>query len=381
MYRKRQNSLKNIVKMVKIMKEKMILNTESGHYAMVGGAILGGGGGGSEEMGKSLLSKLADFPELKLVSLDDIDDDAIILSASLVGAPAAVEQYLEPKDMIRTVELFRESNPDVKLGGIMTNENGFCATVNGWVQAAATGLPFVDAQCNGRAHPTGVMGSMNLHKDPSFVTTMTFAGGNPAIARYVEGIVKGSIDHTATLVRAASAEAGGVVGVARNPVTAAHVRKNGAVNGISQSIELGRRYEEGLKTSVKAAVEAAVEYLDGNILICGKVDKYDIETRGGFDVGVLNIGGNELTFWNEYMTLTDKDGKRLATFPDLIMTIDAKTGRPMPTADIRKDEEVYIIYTDHSNLNLSPTMFDESLLAPIEGIVGRKILKYCEIRS
>lgn len=355
--------------------ERMKLDKDAGRWAMLGGAILGGGGGGSSEMGEMLLGKLEELPPLTLTPLSEIDPDAIILSASLVGAPAAKEQYLLPEHMIRSVELFRKMNPDVKLGGIMTNENGYCATVNGWVQAAACGLPFVDAQCNGRAHPTGVMGSMNLHRDPSYITTMTYSGGNPALGKYVEGIVVGTIDHTSPLIRAASVEAGGVVGVARNPVSAAHVMKNGAVGGISQSIELGRRYEEGLKVSVEKAVENAVEYLHGDILCRGTVDDFELRTEGGFDVGVGKVAGNELTFWNEYMTLTRADGTRVATFPDLIMTIDAKTGRALTSAYIHGGEDIYVIYTNRKNLNLAPTMYDRELLAPIEGIIGREILK------
>ncbi len=44
-------------------------------------------------------------------------------------------------------------------------------------------------------------------------------------------------------------------------------------------------------------------------------------------MGKVTIDGFEMTFWNEYMTL-EKDGERYATFPDLIMTLDAKTARP-----------------------------------------------------
>jgi len=355
--------------------EHMKLDSEAGRFAMLGGSILGGGGGGSFEMGEMLLRKLSELPPLELTPLSEIDPDAIILSASLVGAPAAPEQYLLPEHMIRTVELFRQANPGVKLGGVMTNENGYCATVNGWIQAAATGLPFVDAQCNGRAHPTGVMGSMNLHRDPSYITTMTYSGGNPETGRYVEGIVTGTIDHTSPLIRAASVEAGGVVGVARNPVSAAHVAKNGAVGGISQSIELGRRYAEGLKTSVEKAVENAVEYLHGEIVCRGTVEDFTLRTDGGFDVGVGKVAGNELTFWNEYMTLTKADGTRIATFPDLIMTIDAATGKALTSAMIRGGEDVYVICTNRKNLNLAPTMYDRELLAPIEGIIGREMLK------
>lgn len=362
------------------MKE-LILNQESGRWAMLGGCILGGGGGGGSHLGEMLLDKLSDAPPLSLKPLSQVEDDAVVLSVSLVGAPAAAEQFLTPEAMIRTVRLFEENNPGIKLGGIITNENGACATVNGWVQAAFTGLPFLDAQCNGRAHPTGVMGSMGLHRDPEYQTTMVFAGGNPATGRYVEGIVRGTIDHTAALVRAASVEAGGLVAVARNPVTAAYVRKNGAVGGISQSIALGRACEEGLAQSPQAGVERAVAELKGRILCQGTVDSFQLRSEGGFDVGVVSVAGYELTFWNEYMTATAPDGSRAATFPDLIMTMDAATGRPVPSANIQKGQQVYVIATDHRNLNLSPTMYDRALMAPVEKIVGRELLKYQELKD
>ena len=361
--------------------EEFTLDKEAGRWAMLGGCILGGGGGGGAYLGEMILNKLSEAPPLRLTPLSEVEEDAVVLSVSLVGAPAAPEQFLTPEAMIRTVELFRENNPGVKLGGIITNENGACATVNGWVQAAFTGLPFLDAQCNGRAHPTGVMGSMGLHRDPAYQTTMAFAGGNPATGRYVEGIVRGTIDRTAALVRAASVEAGGVVAVARNPVTAAYVGRNGAVGGISQSVALGRACEEGLTQSPRAGVERAVEVLKGRILCRGKVNSFQLRSEGGFDVGVLSVAGHELTFWNEYMTADAPDGTRLATFPDLIMTMDAATGRPIPSANIQEGQEVYLIATDHRNLNLSPTMYDRSLMAPVEKIVGRELLNYQELND
>lgn len=358
--------------------EKMVLNGESGRWAMLGGCILGGGGGGSDVLGKMLLEKLGQASPLFLTPLSEVEEDAVILSASLVGAPAAAEQFITPEAMVRTVELFLSQNPGVKLGGIMTNENGACATVNGWVQAAVLGLPLVDAQCNGRAHPTGVMGSMNLHKDKDYRTTMAFAGGNPATGSYVEGVVQGGIDRTAALVRAASVETGGVVGVARNPVTAAYVRKNGALGGISQAIHLGRLYEAGLLESVEAGVQKAVEFLKGEVLCCGTVDDFALRSEGGFDVGTVTVDGCEMTFWNEYMTVDTPDGRRAATFPDLIMTLDARTGKPLPSASLKKGQKVYIICTSHKNLNLSPTMYDKELLSPVETIVGRELLRYLD---
>lgn len=355
--------------------EKRLLDRQAGRWAMLGGCLLGGGGGGSFAMGQMLLEKLESMPPLYLTPLEEIDPEATVLSVSLVGAPAAKEQFLTPEDMIRTVELFQRNAGSAPLAAVMTNENGWCATVNGWVQAAALGLPLVDAQCNGRAHPTGVMGSMNLHRLPGYVTTMTCAGGNPATGRYVEGMFRGTIDATARLVRAASVEAGGVVGVARNPVTAAYVRENGAVGGISQAIQLGQVYEQGLEVSPQKAVEAAAEFLHGRVLCRGAVEHYTLRGEGGFDVGTVTVDGHELTFWNEYMTLDAPDGSRVATFPDLIMTVDAATGRPLPSSDIREGQEVFVLTTHNRNLNLSPTMHDRELLAQAEEIIRRPMLE------
>ena len=55
-----------------------------------------------------------------------------------------------------------------KLAGIIPNENGAGSGVNGWIQAAALNLPMVDAPANGRAHPTGLMGAMGLHRQKDY---------------------------------------------------------------------------------------------------------------------------------------------------------------------------------------------------------------------
>ncbi len=360
------------------MTEKWKLDEKTGRWAMLGGCILGGGGGGSEADGKRLLEKLEELPELYLTPLAELDPDSVVLSVSLVGAPAAKEQFISPEQMIRAVELFRQMDPELRLGGIITNENGWCATVNGWVQAAATGLPLLDASCNGRAHPTGVMGSMNLHRDASYVTIMTCAGGDPDRGRYVECAVRGSVSRAAPLIRAASVAAGGVVGVARNPVSAGYVAKNGAVGSISQAIELGRRYETGLLHSAEAAIRAAEEFLHGSVVCRGTVESLTLQTQHGFDVGRCVVDGMELTFWNEYITLTSPDGTRLATFPDLIMTIGAETGRPLTSAELREGTEVFVLRTGYRNLKLSPALFDREILLPVQTAVDREILQHLD---
>ena len=75
----------------------------------------------------------------------------------------------------------------------------------------------------------------------------------------------------------------------------------------------------------------------------------------------------------------DKDGQRISTFPNLIMTIDANTGVPVTTAMLKKGMEVYVITTDKKNLCLSPTMYEPELLQTVEDIVKKEIVKYLEV--
>lgn len=351
---------------------KTLLTKEMIDFALLGGAILGGGGGGSREKGRRIAELAVSHCDLYLHDLDDFEDGDHLVCASLVGAPGSPNQYNSPDQFIRTVELMQASFPH-KIVGIITNENGGEATVNGWLQAAVSGLALIDAPCNGRAHPTGVMGGLNLHKDPDYITYQTAVGGDPSTGDEVELLLHGSIDHTTRIVRHASAEIGGLIAVCRNPVTVAHAREHCAVGGITHALETGRAYCEGLATSPQAAVQAAADFLGGKIQGRGMVEDYQIRTEGGFDVGSAKVSGMELTFWNEYMTL-DVGDTRLATFPDLIMTFDASSGAPLTTAEMAEGLKVLVLSAPRGNLKLSSTMYEVELLRQVEQIVQRNIV-------
>ncbi|MDK3075364.1 hypothetical protein QO034_19985, partial [Sedimentitalea sp. JM2-8] len=55
-----------------------------------------------------------------------------------------------------------------RLAAINTNENGAQTTVNGWFHSALSGLPVLDLACNGRAHPSSLMGSLGLHLEGEY---------------------------------------------------------------------------------------------------------------------------------------------------------------------------------------------------------------------
>lgn len=352
----------------------MKLNKETLEYALIGGTILGGGGGGHRNLGLESGSTALAYGDIELVDISRIEDDVLIVTASSVGAPAAVEKHVKPRDYIRTIEILQE-NTGIKVGGIITNENGGAATINGWIQASVLGIPLIDAPCNGRAHPTGTMGSMGLNNVKGFVSNQAFAGGNPALGNYIEGFVGGNIFKTAAMIRQSAVHAGGLVAVARNVIDAKYIKENGAIHGISHAIDTGKAYYEGLKTSTKGAIENVVKFLHGEIIAEGIVSGFNIVTEGGFDVGTVMVGDIEMSFWNEYMTL-ESNGNRIYTFPDLIMTFDGDTGEPLTTAEINNEKNLVIIATKKENIKLGTGMHDTKLLKDIEPIVKKEILKY-----
>lgn len=179
------------------------------------------------------------------------------------------------------------------------------------------------------------------------------------------------------MVHIASIEAGGLVAVARNPVKVSYARQNCAIGGVSFAIETGKAFLKGLETSVEEGVNSLCTFLNGRILARGPVQNFSIETTGGFDVGYATVDGCDMTFWNEYATV-EKDGERLATFPDLIMTINAKTGEPVTTAMMEEGLDVYVITTDKKNLKLSPTMYAPELLKATEDVIKKDLISYLD---
>ncbi|MFC4802176.1 DUF917 domain-containing protein [Neobacillus sp. GCM10023253] len=350
---------------------KITLDKKMVEYAVYGGAVLGGGGGGWIEEGLQIGNLAVEVGQPELYTVDELKDEDLLVTVSLVGAPAAKDKFLKPIHYSRALELLSQ-----KIGrpiqGIITNENGAGTSVNGWFQAAVTGIPVIDIPCNGRAHPTGSMGSMNLSELSDYVSHQAAVGGKGA--NFMELSLTGSLDKVATMVRKASVEAGGLVAVARNPVTVAYAKANGAPGAIRQAIEVG----EALLSHIgESAIDAVVRKLGGRVVTEGIVTDFTLETTGGFDVGTVIINDSyELTFWNEYMTI-EKNGERFATFPDLIMTLDARTAEPIVSAAMAKGKQIAVIAVPKENLILSSTMRNEKLMKPVEDVLKKSILQYC----
>jgi hypothetical protein len=216
---------------------------------------------------------------------------------------------------------------------------------------------------------------MGLGELPGFVSRQAAVGGNPETGRHLELYLEAPLARADALVRQAAVESGGLVAVARNPVDAGYVRKHGAPGAICMALQLGRlmasHHDAGGETVARKLALAT----GGEIAACGQVAGLELETRGGFDVGRLRVEDFELTFWNEYMTL-ERGGARLATFPDLIATLDAVDGTPRTSADLTPGTRVIVLCVPRKNLILGAGMRLPAAFCAVEEVLKKPLVAY-----
>jgi DUF917 family protein len=354
---------------------KILLDEQMGEAVVFGGAVLGGGGGGDIAGGLENARLAVRLGSPVLISLDELDDEDLVITASAVGAPAAKDKLVRPVDHIRAMEMVI-GQCNGKIAGIIANENGAGSGVNGWIQAAALGLPMVDAPANGRAHPTGLMGAMGLHRIKDYLSIQSAVGGNPDLDLHLEMIARGRLTVTANLVRQAAVQAGGLVAVSRDPVRASYLRENAAPGATTQAMRIGQAILAASDKGGQAVLETITSTVGGQIACQGEVVRLQLETKGGYDIGLVELKGDrsaELTFWNEFMTL-DFDGQRKVTFPDLITLLSLQTGLPVSSAELAKGDQVAVLTAPKDNLILGKGVLLPETLAEAEAAIGKPLI-------
>ncbi|GAE06318.1 hypothetical protein JCM10914_2469 [Paenibacillus sp. JCM 10914] len=97
--------------------------------AVRGGAVFASGGGGWVDHGLEIGGAAVGIGRPKLVSVDELPDDAIIITTTAIGAPAGTEWEMWGVDYIKAVQLLMD-HYDGKVVGVMTPQNGMSSTIN-----------------------------------------------------------------------------------------------------------------------------------------------------------------------------------------------------------------------------------------------------------
>jgi len=332
--------------------------------AVLGGLLLSAGGSGAassarhRELGEVAL---AGGP-VTLASLDSFSDGDALLVATAVGAPGHAAARTEPRDAVDAARALIEASACEPKGVIPGHVPGLYA----WIIAAALDIPVADAATNGRAHPTVHMGGMGLASQPEAVIWQA------GCARGLRVVVQGDLMRTSNVMRAAAVQNGGLINAVRGPFSAGFVRRNGAPGAISFALSLG---EAMLAAHGPARVAAAAAHLKGEILAIGEVTENTVAYHDGFDVGAIRVGEVTLGVYNELMT-AEAGGKRLASFPDFLGSLDPDSGAPVAISALNPGTRVAIVATAMRNIPLGAGVFDPAVYPEVEAAMGVELASY-----
>jgi uncharacterized protein len=347
--------------------------------AVKGGAVFAAGGGGFAEHGRMLGAEAVNAGTPELVSMDEVPDDAFIATAAAIGAPAGTTRWqMLGVDYVKAVEL-AQRELGAPISGLMIGQNGKSSTLNGWLPSAVLGTKVVDAVGDLRAHPTGDMGSIGLASSPEPMI-QSAVGGNRAENAYIELVVRGATAKISPILRRAADMSGGFIASCRNPVPAAYVKQHAALGGISIALALGEAILAAEPKGGTAVIDAICRQMQGEIIGQGKIARKAVRyTTDAFDIGTIRIGeGGDvlvLHIMNEYMAVEDAGGKRLASYPDVIATLD-RAGVPVSVGEISEGMELLVLRIRKDVIPLSSSVTDPSVYPMCEQALGISLADY-----
>ena len=325
-----------------------------------GAAFLGTGGGGDPYIGW-LMAKHAieEFGAPEIIEVDELDDDATVLPAAMLGAPTVlVEKAASGEDIDYSIERLAQivgRRPDaicpLEIGGI----NSMIPVV----AAARLGLPLVNCDGMGRAFPELQMVTFGVYG----------VSVTPAVIvdEHLETVIVETNDgkRAEDLIRAVAIQMGLSVMISCYPMTGSQVKNYGVKGtltlalGVGRAISRGRMEGEPIDTLL-AYLRSTEYYNHCKVLFDGKITDLRRETAKGFSMGhceldALDGSGQHMNilFQNENL-VARIDGKTVAVVPDLICIVDRETGRPVTVEAMKYGQRVKVIGTSAAPIMRRP---------------------------
>ena len=314
-----------------------------------GGAVFLATGGGGDPYVSCLATKqvLDECGPVELLSVDELDDDAYVVTIGGVGAPSvSLELLPSVNDAAAALQAFEE-HVGRKVDAVVSFEVGGGNSMVPIIAAARRGIPVINGDGMGRALPEAQM------------MTYPIAGiaPTPAIALdYAGNIATFSTDSTATYerhVRHMAQAMGGMITTVEHPMTGAQLKESIVPDTISFSIEIGRilrEYRGNARRIYEPLAAAFAKSLYGDLfhLYTGKVVDYASSVVGGYDIGQAQIEAFDtdappltIDIKNEY--LVARIGEQVAaSVPDLITVLDYETSTPINAERLRYGQRVTV---------------------------------------
>ncbi len=326
----------------------------------IGAAILGTGGGGNPYIGKlRCREELKRGRRIRVVPLDELADDVLVVSLGGIGAPVVgVEKIEEGQECLRAMRAL-EQELDCKIDALISSEIGGANSMEPMLTAAQANLPVVDGDGMGRAFPEMQMCTWSIYGHKSTPAAMADEKGSIVILRDAPTEI-----WLERLARANVVAMGAAGAIALAPMRGEFVRKAAIPSTITQALMLGRAVRRAQEENVDP-IATVMEQESGNLMMTGKVVDLERHLRGGFAVGHVLIEGfgdysgetGRIDLQNEFLVFR-RDGVVEVCVPDLIVVLDADTGFPITTEVLRYGQRVAVLALPCHDLLRSPEALD-----------------------
>lgn len=355
------------------------LDANDARHGVLGGGVLACGGGGWKHHGELMGQLATSIGYPALATVEELSPDSWVATVTAIGAPASPDWEIQPIDYVNALRALIDA-VDVPIAAVMTAQNGYSTTHNGWIQSASLGIPVLDAAGDVRAHPTGKLGAMGLTTRPGYIATQVLSGGNRKLHGEFLSINRGTVTTCDDVLRDISVRTGGFIASARNPVELQWVKDNAALGSISLALDLGRAMEEAGENT-ENVVDAVVAKLGATVVDRGPLElAKKTVTHGGWDHGTFGVGSHTVPYLNEYMAIDGPNG-RVATYPDTIVIMRTDIGEALAVKDAQEGMDVVLMYVPATSLPLSSSAVDRVGLAECEEIMGIDFLPYTPDRN
>lgn len=309
-----------------------------------GAAILGSGGGGNPYMGKLIAERaIKKYGPVSVVSAHEVEDDAVIISMSIMGAPTVFqEKILSGTELINVItEIVRTI--DGKPIYLINCEIGGVNATTAIAPAAQLGIPLVDGDLTSRAFPEIHMQLPNLLGMKMIPLVLADEKGN------VIKIDAINYEWGEKFCRSVSMVMGGTATLAVSTLSGKDIKDYTAHGTLLKAQLIGRAAREA-REKLNDPIEAIASNMNGKTFYIGKIVDVERKLVDGFIRGSILIDGEELyfgkqmkiDFQNEYL-VAYIDSVPIVTTPDLICVIERSTGEALPADVIRYGSKVAII--------------------------------------
>lgn len=326
----------------------MKIGIESLDDLSLGSVFLATGGGGDPYVSQLATRHVLEMRgPAEMISVDELDDDAYVVTIGAVGAPSvSLELLPSVDDPEKTLRAF-EDHVGRHIDAVVSFEVGGGNSLIPIAAAAACGLPVVDGDGMGRALPEAQMMTYPISGvSPTPALAMDYAGR-------VQTFDSASAKEYELEIRAAAEAMGGMIMAVEHPMTGRQLKSAIVRDTISFSIELGRLLQDrrGNAQRIYAPLRelfATSIYGDLFHIYTGKVVDYSSSIVGGYDVGRVRIESFDddlpallVDIKNEYLVARIGD-RVVGSVPDLITMLDYETATPINAERLRYGQRVTV---------------------------------------